>query len=171
MNCDAVEGIPAQTADSAIIVRLAPKVEAAQGFGRKLRDWARRKQGDRHPFTAGVLTSNSRDAFQQDVSVGSERSVVEHYLRSFEVSKRKRVGEHSELGGGKPGESLEPGQPVEITVWRVSSFIQNRTSESMRGWYSAGTDRSIEMLYREHYRVCANDFPRAIAVRKEPRPR
>src|SRR5487761_89325 len=84
MNCDAVEGIPAQTADSAIIVRLAPKVEAAQGFGRKLRDWARRKQGDRHPFTAGVLTSNSRDAFQQDVSVGSERSVVEHYLRSFE---------------------------------------------------------------------------------------
>jgi len=63
MRRDTFEIAPAQTPDSAIIVSLAPKTEAAEWQQRKLGDRTRRKQGDGHPLAAGVLASNARDAF------------------------------------------------------------------------------------------------------------
>ena len=49
---DTFESAPAETADSAIIVSLAPKTEAAEWQQRKLGDRTRRKQGDGHPLAA-----------------------------------------------------------------------------------------------------------------------
>ena len=63
MRRDTFEIAPAQTADSAIIVSLAPKTEAAEWQQRKLGDRAWWKQGDGHPLSAGVLASDARDAF------------------------------------------------------------------------------------------------------------
>lgn len=59
---DTFESAPAQTADSAIIISLAPKTEATEWQQRKLGDRTWRKQGDGHPLVSGVLASNARDA-------------------------------------------------------------------------------------------------------------
>ena len=63
MRRNTFEIAPAQTADSAIIVGLAPKTEAAEWQQRKFGDRDRRQQGDGHPLAAGVLASDARDAF------------------------------------------------------------------------------------------------------------
>jgi hypothetical protein len=60
MRRDTFEIAPAQTPDSAIIVSLAPKTEAAEWQQRKLGDRTRRKQGDGCPLAAGVLASRTR---------------------------------------------------------------------------------------------------------------
>jgi hypothetical protein len=86
---------PAQTADSAIMVSLAAKIEPAKWQRRKFGDRTRRQQGDGHPLAAGVLASDARDAFQQDVSVGCERGFTKHYLRPSEVGERKRSRQQS----------------------------------------------------------------------------
>ena len=61
MRRDAVEIIPVQTADSAIIVSLASKAEPANRQRRKLGDRTRRKQSYGDPLAAGVLAGYARD--------------------------------------------------------------------------------------------------------------
>ena len=97
MRRDTFESAPAQTADSAIIVSLAPKTEAAEWQQRKLGDRTWCKQGDRDPLAAGVLAGDARDTFQQDVSLRCQRYLADDYLRPFEVGERKRSYQHSQL--------------------------------------------------------------------------
>jgi hypothetical protein len=78
-----IETPPCHTADSAFIVGLAAKIEAARYKRRDLRDQARCNESDGHPARAWRLTRDARDACQQEIGFGSERIFVKNYVRTF----------------------------------------------------------------------------------------
>src|SRR6266550_2536205 len=97
MHSDAVEIVPAQTADSAISVSLASKVELSKWQRRKLRNRARRKQSDGDPPATHIRTCDTRDTFQQDAGFGRKRAFADDYSGFLEVGGRKRSAQHSQL--------------------------------------------------------------------------
>src|SRR5690349_11761504 len=97
MHSDAIEIVPAQTADSAISVSLASKVELSKWQRRKLGNRARRKQSNGDPLAARILACNTRDTFQQDAGFGRERAFANNHSGFLEVGGRKHSAQDSQL--------------------------------------------------------------------------
>lgn len=80
MNRNAIEVNPVNTADSALVVSLAPKVVSVRGKRGKLWDDPWRKQGHGDSLAANVLASYSSNSPKQDVSLGCGSGLSQDYL-------------------------------------------------------------------------------------------
>src|SRR5271155_3763551 len=125
IEADDPEAVPAQAADPAIGISLALETPLVDGQVRKLGDRARRHQGHGDAFAARVEAGDVRGTGEENVSFRAQRVFTNDHLVALEIRQGEEIAEFRQLRKGKPGQSMDATQPVEVGIAsRFVSFLQ-----------------------------------------------